>query len=310
MSIFATKWNEMIRRLARNRILGYNVQTRVVFRHPWNCRFSWLPDPGQWGVQVHPGAVNCVEAEATGLIAGEHRQAPLGEQPVIPLSDFIEPLNVPEFFQKKGVQPSSADAVSIDADAETFTVSLDGLVDSAVPAAERRQLRHVDLVLQIPRPAGKITIEPDDRGIPILNTTFVDAQGPPLVYSTRRYSAPAALTLPEIFLAGGDVPYDRLHLARCWFLSPPGTAPGKAVDASWQPYAEQKSDLFWNLNHAVRLPPVELLSDPIDASPLLGLAGGAGDRLIQGAVDALNENAALAEILLARVQVESRVWSV
>lgn len=312
--ISAEKWNSLVRFISTNHIVGFLNQSRVVNRHPWQCRCRWDGAAKQWQVQINPGLVAAQLPELRDASAPKEDWENKTTPPLKPLSDdpwlalpaalHVVPDSVPEYFAKKGVVGPGVTTN------ELGEISARDL-EKIPPQAEQRALKKVDLLLQIPRIAGTLSVDVDGRGIPGVNVGFRQPSGPPLIYAAREYSAPEPLTADDIFEQGQDLDYDLHHLARIWFLSPLGVGVEAKVDATWTPYPEHK--IFWNLGHGVKLPEVgffelEDLAGLVTTGSFL--AGGAGANMIQLLGLELERNTALAELLLARVKVVSEVWTV
>ena len=337
--ISAQKFNDLIvYPLARKRIIGIRSNLDKSYRHPWNTRVALRStDKGGFSVsaQINAGYIvrgtDPMEVEVTI----PYRDAPQSTQdrlddpdiaddtPVqawlselaslpLPLAQFravggqiaTEPEPVPQRFLNLGVEPSRR----ITTDADVLTIDFADGPDS-VPRDQRRLLRAIDLVLQIPRPAANVTID-IVADIPQLSVTFdlaATLAESPSVFPQRRF-VPVDREGFGTFTAGFlDEPFDRYRLATVYLLSPPGVDDTATPDLSWT--AEVEHAYFRNLSTAYRLPESDTQTDPIPVPPGGDLGLGVGAGIIKDIIEQLNTDQALAEILLAKVNVLSEVWT-
>lgn len=318
--ISAENWNSLVRFISTNHIVGFLNQSRVVFRHPWQCRCRYDGAAKNWQVQVNPGLVAAEFPEIRDSSAPKEDWEDKTTPPLRPISDdpwlalpgnlHISPILIPEYFAKKGVVSAIKQVVNFDAE----EVQISGREVAKIPPnAEQRWLKKVDLVLKIPRVAGKVSLEVDGFGISGINLGFEQPSGPPLIYATQEYRPPDPIQTDDIFIAQAqDLPFDLIHLSRIWFLSPLGAGADAKVDATWTPYPEHR--VFWNLNHGVKVPEPGLIDISTGFEGLISigsiLGGGAGANALRLIGLELRKNAVLSALMLARVKVTSRVWSV
>lgn len=330
-TIPVSKWTALMRRLVKSRPLHVSVDRSYGFRHPWHCRPDWSPARGRWRLQVHPGYCNAQET----LVRIEGRDAPdatltrlgmqgaprervdawLSESPPIyidadqirPIGDDPEALGgerVPDYFRSLGV--GSADYhVSTDLEAMTRTVSLTG---DFPDASTRRRLRACELVLSQPRAALRMEFG-DEQGEPTLQLGVATPGDASPSLSIRRVwsGSPSQSGIDALLSGATDVGIDEKHIATVYFLSPVGVAENAVPDASWECLVDHRT--WWNLRHEVNQF-LEAIPDQRLRLPGLGLAGGAGDMLIAGAVQASDVVLNQAMALLNRSRIEGRFWSV
>lgn len=287
---FATGWNELLRNVRRNRIVGMQRWIRRRATHPWRTRVSWSYEREQFEAVIRPGLVN-------GGSPLDLLDRPLTDSPAIPLNTWRTPGTgtglsgfdpVPEFFQALGVASASTTARDPSA------------------AASTRQLRAMDLVLTQERPSLTTAITDGALRVGVKGATKLPRA---TVRATPKMPAPLADPDPLQQLLGNwsDTNSDSLLIATVYVLAPEGTAADAPVDETWQPFV--KHELFWNLAYAhTDLPNPD---NPNDLTvPTAGLAGGAGDSQINQIT--ADQNAAFAQAIdfITTKRITGKFWSV
>jgi hypothetical protein len=270
------------------------------WRHPWNVVPRWRR--GRWQLNIRPGFVNGEPPivvgsapEKTEEDESEPADLDLTEVPWIPVPGTrLEELDVPAFFQKKGVaQQREAPGVTL-ANFDTFNIG---------SLTEREQgkklLRVVEVFLSTSRAqlVSEITeIDVTGTGGTILqynaryDTTALERNGPQarLLLGTEFPERQPPDIFQRLLGVEQDVSEDRLHLATVYFLSPDL---GEELNENWQPYVQHR--VFWNLAYT-SLNPIPA-QPPLRPTFFTGLAAGLGDAIInqtQALQSALEQNVA------------------
>lgn len=215
---------------------------------------------------------------------------------------------VPEYFVALGVGTTPKQELSLTGGfTETFN-----LADQENEKDIRRLLRATELNLSVDRLAASTswtqgagidgTYAQFDVGYAADPSFNDNAQ----VYFSREFK-PQAQTPFEDRLQGNwqDDPFDKLHLATIYFMSPQGAKDGAAVDGTWQPFIKHR--IFWNLNHTTnRLKPPPESTNLIVPIPL---AGGIAQPLANTITAALNDSFDAISEFLSNRGLEGRFWS-
>lgn len=237
------------------------------------------------------------DAEATGAVSNG-------------LSSRVTFEPVPEYFQALGVgdpPEQSVDALG------GVKIGSDFLNQESLGA--RRLLRALDVTLTKDRPAtvAQWTTSGGINGtVAQFDVTYASAVG---IEARARIGftpkhEPDATSPQDTFAritgaAPDSAPFDRLHLATIYFMSPPGEKPGAPVSPEWQSFVRHR--VFWNLNHALNRLPVRSQGDNLTFSTPLG--GAVGNALINSYLAGNNDAFDAAnEFYNARV-LEGRFWS-
>lgn len=318
--ILATRWNEMLDRLKRNRITGVTILDDGGWRHPWNVRSLWNNDGERWEVDIEPGFVEGLPAtiEVDGV------EVPLIDRPRLPLTSFralgsdgastgsttgadgsvrVSFDAVPAFFRALGV-------------GDPPDVVLDGTTLPNLEApSSARLLRACDLVLHQDRLATSTqwTFGTGADGIiaefTVSATSRPDARRSAFVRAYARWQLPAQATRQQL-VAGNwtDLPQDQELIATVYLVSPPGAPAGSAPDRTWTPYVKQGVGMFWNLNYATNHLRRPLAKQVITLNT--GLAAGQGDLVNNWILSQQNDAASAASEFIRRERLEGLFWSV
>jgi hypothetical protein len=216
---------------------------------------------------------------------------------------------VPDFFAALGVGDPPEQTF------DTFkgiNTSADFLNQESLNA--RRLLRAVDVVLNQDRPAVAAewrTGTGADGTIAQFDVTYANTPnhrdrahvGFTVKHEPQGESDEGVLA--RLLGAVDSSPFDRLHVATIYFMSPPGEPAGAEVSNEWQPFVKHR--LFWNLNHALNRLPVTVPNDNLTFD--IPLAGGIGTALAN-TILATNNDArdAASEFLNAR-SLKGRFWT-
>lgn len=208
---------------------------------------------------------------------------------------------VPEYFQTIGVGPPPEVSGSV----------FSGLQTTAAPDDKfRRLLRACEVVLTQPRHAAKLDVT-SSNGI---DGTFAQVN---VIYQAPFSDTPRLDVLTDYspinpaeetdLLKGGleDEPWDKLHIATIYAVSPRGAKEGSVPDATWRIYP--RHHCFWNLNHTTNNIP-----NPEPPKPLqfpMFLAGGAGQLFANAVLATVNDNADLAFEYLRAHRLTGRFWT-
>ena len=318
----ASRFNALVGFVMRNRLLGVRAEETARFRHPWQHSLSWQAEGEAWLARVRRGYVyrsggrvsgadNLLEVTGDTPIASEPPREPWEDIQVTldrdawrALGSDADPLageteTIPQKFLDLGV--TYPEGVTIDTDDLSITFTAANVEEPV------RLLRAQDVVLQIPRDSVALDVRPNEAGTLQIFTSYQTNRDAPRIYPTRRFFADPDLLAAEITPDWLDDPWHRVHLATVYLLSPPETPAGSEPDGTWQPHVAHR--FFYNLAHHVSLPDPATQSEPLSADGLTGLAAGVGDRLIRDFIDQINASQALAELLLAKLTVGSKVWS-
>jgi len=344
LTIPAAEWNEAVAVLMQNRPLVLGAGRPGGQFHPWEISARWDVERKAVRYRVHPGFVNSRAATiglsakdappafalAAGARGNDRLEVPLTAEPeaiiqagqwraigsdAAPIgvqsnSDFTGASfvfeSVPPFFLALGVTEAEPMAVGL---LGGFQRWIEG--DISTPPV-RRLLRSVDVVLTQPRPAMRALVDVDGNGA---NGSFVslgvtyELPGDPTPRIAHRTRFEPIDPIPETSILTGalrDEPFDQLHIASIYAVSPASARDGDAPDASWAFYARHHE--FWNLNHATnRIVPA---SPPSPLQFPIPLAGGAATLMINSMLAVINDNAEAAMAMLAGNRLEGRFWSV
>lgn len=333
-NIPADDWNEALDVLTQNRPLHLGSGGPSGWRHPWEIVPIWSGGRKLWRYEITPGFVNgepplCLmdrkDAPKQYKNRDEDRvEVPLthSPQPVIQTShwrrigpdaspvgatqspgDLSVKLNfegVPEYFQAIGV-----------GDPPNTKLGQFGVETVIGPNTSTRLLRAVDVILTQPRPAVKAEV--NVGGGPI-NGSFAtvdlvyqmpDRKEPTIEHRSKYESA--ALSSELDLLSGGlqDEPWDKIHIATIYAVSPRGAREGSDPDATWTLHPDHK--VFWNLNHGTNRIPQSVPFQPL-VFPM-HLAGGAGTLAVNSALAVINDNADLVLEYLRAARLTGRFWT-
>ncbi len=304
------------------------------YRHPWQVAMHWNTDAKRWEAQFfrnsYLGGPMAREVEGPEMAWKDLPRATrrryeekdpgtpvrpwLSEEPMIALGETrwrrlgkdAGPTlqgtgeTIPEPLLDLGA--ATGDEIRIDREELTFTISQNG---SPVDRAKVRLVRAVDLVLNVAR--QRVRLEADDRG-EIGVTLDLPAEESPWVTVSRARFTPASQaegTLEQFAAAIDDTGVDQMLAARVYLLSRPGAQDGAPLDGTWVPYVDQ--GLFWNPQHRTNR---EInIVEPLRLRFQTGLALGAGDAMIQGALADLNTRDALASLLISKARVVGRYFT-
>jgi len=161
--------------------------------------------------------------------------------------------------------------------------------------------------LTVPKPAVRVEIETDPRGITRIRPALVPADGQPSLRLTPRY-VPRLDSVPlqaQLVAGLSDPPdFERL-VARLYFLSPAGAASGSAPAAGWTFHAEQI--LFWDYYWGWKADLYQFPEQTLGLVP--GLAGGAGQGIVDQILGDLARADAAASAALQRASVTIAEWT-
>jgi hypothetical protein len=304
------------------------------YRHPWQVAMRWDGETRQWQAQFHRSsyvagpAAREVEGPALRWAAlPRATRARLGEDPGRAVSPWLseepwlpcpadrwrrlgidaEPVLegsgevIPQALRDLGAT-TAGEQIRIDRSEQTFTVSRNG------PPVERRRVRlvrAVDIVLHVPRP--RVRLAAADDGEIAIELELAAGDAPYVTIQRGRYDPALEVgdTLSQFAAALDDDGIDRTLAARVYLLSRPGAPDGSPVDRTWRPYVDQ--GLFWNPQHRTNR---ELnIVEPLRLRFPTGLAGGAGDTLIQNTLADINQRDALASVLVSQASVVGRFFT-
>lgn len=337
LAIPAQDWNHMVDVLIQNRPLVIGAGNPSGWVHPWEIATRWDAERGALRYRINPGFVNGrtpVMAMDAKLAPAEYVKeegrvrVPLTESPEALIrpdawrpigsdataigskstGDFSASLTfepVPEFFRAFGV--TEANPVDL-----SLVGGLQELLNDAEGEREMvRLLRAVEVILTQPRPAARALVEPSNGlggTFAAVNVTYALPGDETPTIGTRQKFDPSPPPDEAGILSGSykEEPWDELHLATIYALSPRGLAPGAEVSADWSFYVRHRE--FWNLNHATnRIPPA------VPQAPLqfpFPLAGGVGTLAINTALAVVNDNSAAALALIQGARIEGRFWTI
>lgn len=284
-----------------------SAETGVVYQHPWFTSARWDAAQGAWCVQVNPGLVNGIDPT--------FQDVPLLDLPEIPVQSF-RPVGgergdtseaVPAFFRAQGVATAQAQV------AATTQGDLINRTGEARPDNER-QLRAVDIVLAIARPAVVsvvvITDASGTSGSQVLygyglDTRRVDQVGTrPVLRAEYKYTPPTKPTLMDRLIGAYQEPQeDTLLISTLYLLSGPGATADDQPDNLWQPYA--RHSVFWNLCHASRNEAPDQPSEAITLFTGLGI----GDSLFNTLLSTINDWSARVQNALDTSTQEGRFFT-
>lgn len=301
------EWNRVAAKIAAKKNKSYHTRESGGWRHPWHTVARWDPSEQAWALQVKAGYVNANETECPpmsarlapaltrerlgiGTGASERITPWLSEAPWIRVpsslwreigTDAVTTEAVPDFFSALGVEGPTV--LTGDGAGETAVL----VAASPVPRERRRYLRAIDLVLRVPKPVVEASlIEAGGTGTRF-SWTINPAAGNPSIELQRQWvEPPPAPSLAEQLVTGRvEDPWTEALVATVYLLSRPGIPAGGEVGPDWQPHVNHA--LFWNRIYqsktTMNLIPEAALQAPVT------LAGGAGQGLIQGIVDELNQ---------------------
>lgn len=324
--ISAREWNALLDRIERR----LNVEVSATppergYIHPWKTRGRWNEEKKRWQLRISRGHANAAEVEAPRLAREDlpaatqvrvpqgARVAPwLSERPWFPIAPDLyraigsdaTPIEAPEpipvYFAERGV--GEGPTLRVDA--------IDGvkvLEATVVDPKRLRRLRAVDLVLSVPKPVVSPIVETDPDGITRIRSVLQPARGVPSVRVMRRFVPASDSASLEAQLVGGesDAPTFERLVATIYLLSPPGAPSGSVPDGRWTCHVDHA--LYWDYFWAYR---AEIYDFPDQSISLnTGLAGGAGQDIINNLIADLNQSYADAAAALRRATVEIVDWT-
>lgn len=310
----ASDWNRVTRSIERalTRAAGYERETAP--RQPWNVQARWNGDRERVEINVRAGYVNAGQVLAPELlwaeapVATRRRLAERSGEPVEPWLSESPWLPVPAAAVRAraiGGEPERARAWFarwvLDPESEAWQQR----------PRERRQLRAVELVLIIPRPAVEATVaEGEGTAGPVATGGLLPADaGGVRVALLPEYVPPAeAPTLAEQIASGRvDAPREIRPLATLYFLSPPGVLdPEAPLDATWVAFPAHHR--FYDVAFAFAADTRVERGFSLGLS--LPLAGGIAQLTVASFLAAWNREDAAAAALLSQSGVRVWVWDV
>jgi hypothetical protein len=301
-------WNAAVKRFARSRPLTVKVLPPRGLTHAWKVSTRWDPETERWGITVRPGHVS---GEPEVLLGGEkirlavpftipaERWRAIGGDaaPVLGAGE-----SVPPYFLAMGVAPVSSE---MKIEGETLQITLTG---DRLSRKERRLLRAAELILVQPRPSVRIAWEEVDSRVAPKIDVVAAAGGPSLVVRPS-WTDPVEASASRDEIATGlvDAGIDELRIATLYLVSQPGAPDGAEIDETWRPYVRHY--VFRNLRHAVDRDVVPILESPVIFSTF-GLAGGAGEAIVQGLAQGLNDAEGQLQAWLNRSRIRGRFWTI
>lgn len=270
--------------------LGITVDGADVagWQHPWRTKAAWDAVSSVWRAGVEPGFVNGLDPDfaAVRLLDGPTPEL-RGWRKIggsLGGDEAVHP-----YFLARGVQPLRP-LLGVTSGGEL----INRLSETRTPAA--RELRAMDVVLAVARPALRGTVEIVDAtgitGVVAQYRTTVDvtavrqAGGRPKLRMESRYAPPQPPSLAARLLGlWTDPTEDTRLIATVYLLSPQGTPEGAEPDGTWQ--AITRHHTWWNLCHGSKNtvpvqppPPIRLFT---------GLAAGLGDAIGNQILSGINE---------------------
>lgn len=295
------------------------VSSENQISHPWQTKVAWDTELKKWVATILPGFVNGIDPTASVLNAQTKKMVatPLTNQPRIPISALVDRTadsgyTIPRFFSQLG---ASLDK-SVQINSQTQIVQGEN-------GAGWRRLLSSDLYLSIARIAVNGTIQINDATgtsgsvvsyVPEFDLTALRKYGNrPRLMQVGNLKEKQALTAQQRIVgsitgqAQSDFPEDQLLVATIFFLSPPGTDSGAALDETWTAYVSH--NLFYNLCHASQSI-ANVKSPPGPITIFTGLAGGLGDAIANQDLATINDAASALSSGLINVSQEGRFWTI
>ena len=342
--LLASAWNEAIEAYRSTRPLVIKGDYRGDWLHPWQVTPFFDPASNHWKMRIFPGFVNGLDAEVkisratapketlerVGEGESETVFARLTEEPEIeiPLAllraigpdatatgtvgdefsqrAIFEP--VPEFFSTFGVgSPPEMEFSAVSG----VSVSPSFLGQEALK--ERRLLRALDVTLTKDRSAigvqwsaPQALIDGASAQFDLTYSKAPDESERARIGFVEKFEDDPLPELSDILIgAASDTPFDRIHLATIYLMSPSGAPEGAAVEKDWRAFVKHR--VFWNLNYSTNrlpvAPPPQRISFPFP------LAGGVATSLINSYLAVVNDTRSAALAFLRAASLEGRFWT-
>jgi len=339
--LHSSDWNKALEVYSYSRPLIVRGSTLGGWLHPWQFSLSWDDERGGWQARINSGFVNGVDAEVDvptlsapaetlerlGESLGSRVAARLSEEPLVPIpaallrsigpdaiatgaggiGERITFEQVPEYFAALGVGDPPEQTLD---STRGIVTSIDFANQESLKL--RRLLRAVEVTLTVDRPSVSSdwstgsglngSVAQFDVGY---SSTGNERTSAYLGFTSRYEPAPEGDPLARLLGSFKDDPFDRLHVATIYFMSPTGADEGAEVSREWQTFVKHR--IFWNLNHALNRLPVKTASENTTFD--IPLAGGIGNALINTFLSTNNDALDAANEFLNSRSLAGRFWS-
>lgn len=279
-------FNALVARRRRNRVIAVIGQPGSTWKHPWQCTVN--NDGQNWNVTIQPGFVNGLTPTVPLPTGSPSTGSPsTGAPSTVPLLTARLPWRLSAF---RDIGPGAA-AVSFGTDGENLVSTYEPVPEyfralgvGPAPTAARDGLNTVitgtaqDKERERGLKACEVILSQDFRGmVRDEDGKFIPGPTP----KRRRPYLDVRAAMPITVVSDLLFNTTLQHLATIYLMSPPGAGSSSSPDASWTPFVKHRT--WRNLNHDVNVALAPIA--PLEIKLPKGLAGGAGDALIQSLVD-------------------------
>lgn len=218
---------------------------------------------------------------------------------------------VPNFFRSIGV--GTAPVIRFTETGQIIT-EIDGATNREDTQDEPRLMRALEVILTKERVTMAVDTEVsngvDGSGFVDYTIRYSDRipRERPYITTMSQYVPRSSVAEAESLLSGvfQDSPFEDLHLATIYLVSPRGVKPLTPPDGTWTAYCQ--NHLYWNLQYEHSRLKTTIQSPPLRLD--LALAGGVAQLQINNQLSELNSALDLTEEYLRNSKIEGRFWTV